>query len=198
MQTYFTSDTHFDHKNIIKYCNRPFQSIEEMNIAIVEKWNELVSSEDIVYHLGDFTFGDIRHFSKWANQLNGTIKILPGSHDHHWLKDFKPSEKVQVIAPLVSIKIPEIKNGKYPQILVMCHYSMQVFDRSHYGSYHIFGHSHGKLKGIGRSMDIGVDTNNFYPYSIWDIHARLSKIPIPMILEKSLEPYFMGDDCESH
>lgn len=176
MQTYFTSDTHFDHKNVIQYCNRPFQSVDEMNVAMVEKWNSVVSPKDVVYHLGDFTLGDIRHFSKWANQLNGTIKILPGSHDHLWLKDFKSSEKFQVIAPLVSIEVPEIMNGKYPQVLVMCHYSMQVWDRSHYGSWHLFGHSHGNLEGIGLSFDVGVDCTEFVPLSVEQVASKMAHL----------------------
>jgi len=175
MQTYFTSDTHFDHKNVIQYCNRPFQSVDEMNIAIVEKWNSVISAKDTVYHLGDFTLGDIRHFTKWSSQLNGNIKILPGSHDHLWLKDFKNSENIQVIAPLVSIEIPEIMNGKYPQVLVMCHYSMQVWDRSHYGSWHLFGHSHGNLNGIGLSFDVGVDCTEFVPLSIEQVASKMAK-----------------------
>lgn len=176
MQTFFTSDTHFDHKNVIQYCNRPFSSVEEMNATMVEKWNSVVSRKDTVYHLGDFTLGDIRHFIKWASQLNGNIKILPGSHDHLWLKDFKHSENIQVIDPLVSIEIPEIMNGKYPQVLVMCHYSMQVWDRSHYGSWHLFGHSHGNLNGIGLSFDVGVDCTEFLPLSIEQVASKMAHL----------------------
>ena len=176
MKTFFTSDTHFNHKNIIKYCNRPFQSIDEMNFVMVEKWNSVVSSRDTVYHLGDFALGDIHHFSRWASQLNGNIKILPGNHDHLWLKDFKSSEKIQVVAPLIPIEIPEIMNGKHPQVLVMCHYSMQVWDRSHHGAWHLFGHSHGNLKGIGLSFDVGVDCTNFAPLSIDQVVSEMSNL----------------------
>jgi len=176
MQTYFTSDTHFDHKNVIQYCNRPFLSVDEMNIVMVEKWNSVVTNKDTVYHLGDFTLGDIRHFTKWISQLNGNIKILPGSHDHLWLKDFEASEKVQVVVPLVSIEFPEIMIGKYPQVIVMCHYSMQVWDRSHYGSWHLFGHSHGNLKGIGLSFDIGVDCTEFVPLPLDVVASKMAHL----------------------
>ena len=133
---------------------------------MVEKWNSVVTENDTIYHLGDFTLDDIHHFTKWARQLKGTIKILPGSHDQPWLKDFVPGKKVQVIAPLVSLEFPEIPAGKSPQVIVLCHYSMQVWDRSSQGSWHLFGHSHGKLKGIGLSFDIGVDCTEFTPLSL--------------------------------
>jgi calcineurin-like phosphoesterase family protein len=176
MQTYFTSDNHFDHKNIIQYSNRPFKNLDEMNVTMVEKWNSIVTNNDTVYHLGDFTLGDIRHFTKWVSQLNGNIKILPGSHDHLWLKDFVSSNKVQVILPLVSVEFSEIMNGQYPQVIVLCHYSMQVWDRSHYGSWHLFGHSHGTLKGIGLSFDVGVDCTEYTPLSLEGVACKIAQL----------------------
>ena len=174
MQTFFTSDTHFDDPYAIEYFRRPFKSVDEMNAAMVEKWNSVVSEGDTVYHLGDFTLDDIRHFTKWVSQLNGNIKILPGSHDDPWLKDFVASEKVQVIAPLVSVEFPEITTRENPQVIVLCHYSMQVWDRSNHGSWHLFGHSHGKLKGIGLSFDIGVDCTEFAPWSLAVVASKIA------------------------
>jgi calcineurin-like phosphoesterase family protein len=174
MRTFFTSDTHFDDSDAIQYFNRPFRSVEEMNAIMVEKWNRVVTEDDTVYHLGDVTLEDIDHFTKWISQLNGTIKILPGSHDQPWLKDFTASEKIQVIAPLVSVEFPEIRPGKSPQVIVLCHYSMQVWDRSNQGSWHLFGHSHGKLKGVGLSLDIGVDCTDFIPWSLEDVSAKMA------------------------
>jgi calcineurin-like phosphoesterase family protein len=126
--------------------------------------------------LGDFTLGDIRHFTKWVSQLNGNIKILPGSHDHLWMKDFVASDRVQVVAPLVSVEFPEITVGEFPQVIVLCHYSMQVWDRSHYGSWHLFGHSHGSLKGIGLSFDVGVDCTDFVPLALEVVASRIAHL----------------------
>ena len=176
MQTFFTSDTHFDDPYSIQYFNRPFQSVDEMNKVIVEKWNSVVSEEDSVYHLGDFTLDDIGHFRKWVDQLNGNIKVLPGSHDQHWLKDFAASEKVQVIPPLVSVEFPELVAGDSPRVIVLCHYSMQVWDRSNHGSWHLFGHSHGRLKGIGLSFDVGVDCTAFEPLSLEMVASRIAQM----------------------
>jgi calcineurin-like phosphoesterase family protein len=177
MQTFFTSDTHFDDPYAIQYFSRPFLSVDEMNRVMVERWNRVVSEDDTVYHLGDFTLEDIHHFTKWVRQLNGNIKILPGSHDHPWLKEFAGSDKVQVIAPLVSLEFPEIMPDKSNQVIVLCHYSMQVWDRSNQGSWHLFGHSHGKLKGIGLSFDVGVDCTEFTPLSLDTVAAKIARLP---------------------
>jgi calcineurin-like phosphoesterase family protein len=176
MQTFFTSDTHFDDPYAIEYFHRPFQSVDEMNAVMVERWNRAVSEDDTVYHLGDVTLEDIHHFTKWVVQLHGRIKILPGSHDGPWLKDFVASEKVQVIPPLVSLEFPEISAGASPQVIVLCHYSMQVWDRSSQGSWHLFGHSHGRLKGIGSSFDVGVDCTEFRPLSLEEVAARMTQL----------------------
>jgi calcineurin-like phosphoesterase family protein len=192
MQTYFTSDSHFDHKNIIQYCNRPFKNIDEMNETMVEKWNSIVTNNDTVYHLGDFTLGNIRQFTKWISQLNGNIKILPGSHDHQWLKDFIPSDKVQIVARLISVEFPEIMIGKYPQVIVMCHYSMRVWYRSYYGSWHLFGHSHGNLKGIGLSFDVGVDCTEFAPLPLKVVALKMANLT-PLALEGDTAPILSDD-----
>jgi len=78
MKTFLISDTHFSHSNIIKYCNRPFLSVDRMNEQLVENWNSVVSPEDTVYHLGDFAFGDP---TKWLERLNGKIVLILGNHD---------------------------------------------------------------------------------------------------------------------
>ena len=176
MQTFFTSDTHFDDPYSIEYFQRPFESVDKMNRVLVEKWNSVVTENDTVYHLGDFTLDGIRHFTKWANQLNGIIKILPGSHDQPWLKDFVGSEKVQVIPSLVSVEFRELLAGNSSQVIVLCHYSMQVWDRSNQGSWHLFGHSHGKLKGIGLSFDVGVDCTEFRPLSLEEVASRMAQL----------------------
>ena len=182
MQTLFTSDTHFDDPYSIEYFKRPFKSMDVMNAVMVERWNRVVNEDDTVYHLGDFTLEEIHHFTKWASQLRGNIRILPGSHDAPWLKDFVATEKVQLIAPLVSLEFPEILPGESPQVIVLCHYSMQVWDRSNQGSWHLFGHSHGKLKGVGLSFDVGVDCTEFTPLSLAAVASRMTA------LAKSAQP----------
>ena len=78
---YFIADTHFNHENIIKYCNRPFKNTEEMNDYIIKKWNSVVKSQDVVYHLGDVGFGTIDELKKLLTKLNGTKILVMGNHD---------------------------------------------------------------------------------------------------------------------
>lgn len=75
------SDLHFNHLNIIKYCNRPFETVEEMNEHMIKKWNETVKNKDIVYFLGDFCMGGIEEIKFFASQLNGRKRIILGNHD---------------------------------------------------------------------------------------------------------------------
>ncbi len=80
MKTYFTSDTHYYHHNVIRYCSRPYASVEEMNEDMVKKWNEIVKPEDTVYVLGDFSLA-FRPVEIFSFRLNGIRKLVPGNHD---------------------------------------------------------------------------------------------------------------------
>jgi calcineurin-like phosphoesterase family protein len=78
MKTFVISDTHFNHRNIIRYCNRPFVTVEQMNQQLILNWNSVVSPEDTVWHVGDFGFGDL---SSINGQLNGHVHLIQGNHD---------------------------------------------------------------------------------------------------------------------
>lgn len=81
MNIYMISDTHFYHNNIIEYCNRPFKNVEEMNQYMIDKWNNRVSKDDIVIHLGDVGFGSKEQVQNLCHQLNGTKILIKGNHD---------------------------------------------------------------------------------------------------------------------
>lgn len=135
-----------------------------MNSTIINNWNSVVTSRDIIYHLGDFSFGEAR---KYLNELNGTIYFVRGNHE-------KP-----LIHEIGQANIPYIRHLKidnYPEI-VISHFAMRVWNKSHFGSWHLFGHSHGTLEGQGKSFDVGVDCNNFTPISIIDIERRMQSLP---------------------
>lgn len=85
---YLTSDTHFNHENIIAYCNRPYKNATEMNEAIIKNWNNKVKDEDIVYHLGDFGFGTLEDLKLIFDRLNGTKYLIMGNHDLKYGKNF--------------------------------------------------------------------------------------------------------------
>ena len=78
----FISDTHFDHKNIIRYCNRPFNSTRQMNQTLVKNWHDTVGNDDHVFFLGDMSYGkDRRPIDYWLGKLNGKISYIRGNHD---------------------------------------------------------------------------------------------------------------------
>lgn len=124
-----------------------------MDETLIANHNEIVTSEDITIHAGDFAWtNSIAEAYNIVKKLNGKHILLRGSHDR-WMKgkDFHHEIWEKRI------------DDRY---IVVCHYAMRTWARSHFNSVHLFGHTHGKLEGMGRSMDIGVDTNNFYPYSL--------------------------------
>jgi calcineurin-like phosphoesterase family protein len=79
---FFTSDTHFNHTNIIRYCQRPFNDVAEMNETLIGNWNQTVGNEDIVFHLGDFCIGSAAEWSQILDRLNGKIYLILGKHDY--------------------------------------------------------------------------------------------------------------------
>ena len=78
---YFITDTHFHHSNIIKYCNRPFKDVNEMNETIINNWNNIVTNDDTVYHLGDFCLSSDDEIKNIFKRLNGNIILIRGNHD---------------------------------------------------------------------------------------------------------------------
>lgn len=84
------SDTHFQHTNVIEYCNRPFSNVEEMGREMIKRWNNVVRKDDIVWHLGDFGFGNKGYITNIVSQLNGRIRLIKGNHCNHnnqWYRD---------------------------------------------------------------------------------------------------------------
>lgn len=79
---FFTSDTHFGHSNIIKFCNRPFKDAEEMDRVLIENWNNKVPEDGLVFHLGDFGWGGYQEYKKIRDQLNGKIILIKGNHKY--------------------------------------------------------------------------------------------------------------------
>lgn len=160
---WFTADQHWHHANIIRFTGRPFDSVEEMDAEMVRRWNEVVDPNDTVYHLGDVTLGTRISV---VNKLNGALKIVPGGHDKRWLRAYCPQavRPFEVLPPLFTLELPG--EGKRPLVIVLCHYPMASWDRSHHGSLHLHGHSHGKMPVVGKRMDVGVDCHDFYPVSL--------------------------------
>jgi len=170
---WFTADTHFGHRKIIKYANRPFNSVKEMDEALINNWNRVVKPHDTVYHLGDFSLAT--NVDKYFGRLLGMICVVPGSHDWKWTKrvrTFRSADRsyIKVLPPLITVTV---ELGQRTPI-VLCHYAMRIWDKSHFNSWQLFGHSHGMLKTTGKQYDVGVDNNKFYPVSILDIQKIMA------------------------
>lgn len=156
---FFTSDTHFGHSNIIRYCNRPFNDKFEMDETIINNINSVVSPNDTLYHLGDFSFGPQDEFREKINCNN--IHLIKGNHD----------KQIQYNL-FASVKDMNEYKDKYKTI-VLCHYSMRVWNKKHHNSWHLFGHSHGTLEDFDLSFDCGVDSHDFKPWSIDEIASKM-------------------------
>jgi len=155
---WFIADEHFGHTNIIKYANRPFDNVEEMDETIIQNHNEVVRKGDIVIHAGDFSF---KPREAYVRRLNGSHVFLKGNHDFKRDKFYGDIWERRI-------------NG---QKIVVSHYAMRVWNCSHYNSWNLFGHTHGTLKPEGKQWDIGVDNNGFYPLSFDELIDIMKQQP---------------------
>lgn len=202
---YFTADLHLGHKNIIKYCDRPFDNVEQHDRLIIGNFNSVVKDTDTVYCLGDFTLGDNETAYQYISRLKGKWVFLPGSHDRRlhpgsWMWCFDaiaaPTASgtwVTIEDSLVSLEFPT--SNKDRLVVVLCHYAMRVWDRSHYGSYHLYGHSHGKLSLLwGRSMDVGIDVWDYYPVPLRTVITTLENMTNPNVVHNFVDALRKGEN----
>jgi calcineurin-like phosphoesterase family protein len=158
---------HYGHKRVIEYCNRPFDSVDDMDRYMIDQNNKVVTSHDTVVHIGDFSlysrkFRDVQ--SKYISSLRGNHIFIQGSHDH-WLKGSAHKRS----------HIWQKTINKQP--IVCCHYAMRTWPRMHYGAWLLFGHSHGDLTDYYKSFDVGVDSHEFRPWSFEEIEEKMSTKP---------------------
>ncbi len=168
---FFTSDLHLGHANILKYSNRPFRTIEEHDEALVVNWNAKVRSSDTVYIVGDVSFHKPDKTNRLLDRMHGQKILVKGNHD----KNFDQRRFASVHDMLtVKVEDPDTRDGV--QRIVLLHYCMKVWDKSHYGTWHLHGHSHGSLKDDPNalSIDVGVDCHNYYPISYQEVKAIMA------------------------
>lgn len=166
---YFTSDLHFFHQNILRHCDRPFASADEMNQVLIENWNRRVQPRDEVYILGDVTMKGADRAMEMLGQLCGRKYLIRGNHDYfvdqkefspyifEWVKDYH-----------------ELKQQNC--LFVLCHYPFLSWHKMQHGAFNLHGHMHNKPEyneknkeeGICR-YDVGVDANGFALVSIYEI-----------------------------
>ena len=172
---------HFGHANVIRYSNRPWPMVNEMNDGIIERWNDLIRPDDTVYHLGDFTLTkNVEAIDDWLGRLHGIIRLVRGNHDV-WTKRFdrlKNQHKIKWIRDYAE-RTFEVGGKKWK--FVLCHFPLMFWHQSHHGSIHLHGHCHGNANhhNVGvRRMDVGVDCNNWYPVLLENIVTMMEGVEV--------------------
>jgi calcineurin-like phosphoesterase family protein len=153
-----------------------------MNMALVDGINKYVKEDDILYHLGDWSFGGVHNILQFRNSIVcKNIHLILGNHDQHIVDkeikyhdtSFNPIELFSSVQDVLTLDIGKTK-------LFLSHYSHRVWNGSHKGVIHLYGHSHGSIPDFGRSMDVGVDVaykmfGEYRPFNIGDITNIMSK-----------------------
>lgn len=152
-EVFFTADHHFFHLNILRLQGRPYSTLEQMHEDYIQRWNARVGAKDVVYHLGDLSFSSAARTQQAVGRLVGKLRVVPGNHDgwlNKWMELCTQQGHIDLLKPITEISLA----SKY---IVLCHYPMRTWNRSHHGSWHLHGHSHGSQNIYPRSLDVGVD-----------------------------------------
>lgn len=166
---FFSSDYHLGQFNILKYDGRPFKDIHHMDETIIQNHNSVVKKEDHCYLLGDFSFNKDKT-EEYLSRLNGKLFFIRGNHDYR--------ETIALYKKYGTYlgNLEEINIGG--QQITLCHYSMRCWNRSHRGSWHLYGHSHHSLPDDPNSLSFDVGINgaeyNYTPLSIKQVRNKMN------------------------
>lgn len=166
-ETFFSSDYHLGHNNIIKYDGRPFKDIAHHDEAIIASHNMFIEEDDDFYFLGDFSFND-KKTEEYLQRLNGNKFFIKGNHDKR--ETIRMYERYGTyLGELAEVVVDY-------QRIVLCHYAMRVWNRSHRNVWHLYGHSHGSLPDDKHSLsfDIGINCHNYKPLSFREVEKIMS------------------------
>ena len=176
MARYFTADLHLGHRNIIGYCSRPFRDVEEMNDALIGRWNDVVGADDEVVVLGDFALGRIAETLPLTLRLNGRKVLLAGNHDRCWAGHHRGAERAE--AQYLAAGFDEIWQGSVLLDVAgvqvgACHfpYVGDSHDEDRYllhrpvdeGAWLLHGHVHERWRVRDRMINVGVDVWDYAP-----------------------------------
>lgn len=178
MTTWYTSDLHLGHANIVKFCDRPWDTVDQMNEGIVQRWNNVVAPDDEVYVLGDLALGKLDDSLAVAARLNGQKYLVPGNHDRCWygnkrvrIRDVERYEEAgfQVLAEKT---FHCMADGTFA---LLCHFPYTLDERhgskhaEHHpednGSWLLHGHTHSEriLSDHPRQIHVGMDAWDYTP-----------------------------------
>jgi calcineurin-like phosphoesterase family protein len=178
---WLTADLHFGHANIIKYCSRPYSSVEEMNDDLVDRWNAAVRPQDTVYVLGDLCMGKLDETLPYIGLLQGTKLLVPGNHDRMFRCTGVKWRNAAARYEAAGIEVIEDRiklNFDFLTVLA-CHFPYagdSGLEERHqdkrprdFGDYLVHGHTHGRWRKNGRMVDVGVDAWGGSPVSFEDV-----------------------------
>ena len=171
---YYISDLHFGHYNIIKLCNRPFTTVEEMNETLIKNWNDTITDNDTIYVVGDFAFLDVEKALAIRNRLKGKIVLIEGNHDIKNLKNPKFRTAFDEVHQLLTI-VDHIDDKDY--MIALCHYPIVEWNGYFRNSYHIFGHIHNNTRNKSyeivrnepRALNCGCEITNYRPMTLEEL-----------------------------
>ena len=164
-ETFFISDTHFGHARALQlFRSGHFKDCKEMDETMITNWNSVVNPRDVVWHMGDFSWGNQTYY---ARRLNGQLNLILGNHDY-----IEPLER-QAFNSIHDYKKIKINNQK----IILFHYPIHYWECSHYGSWHLYGHVHGQRKNIGLSMDVSAECIKYTPISFSEIKVKMGALP---------------------
>lgn len=176
---WFTSDCHFCHANVIKYDNRPFNDVEEMNERLILNWNSVVGEKDVVFYLGDLSFDRSGgNTERIVNELNGKIHYILGNHDDE--RDIRKLNRFETISDYVNLSINDLDNPRKKQGIMMMHYPILSWDKAHHGDWHLHGHCHQSLVTQNpeyykrKVLDMGCNGWDYRPVSYAEIKAVMA------------------------
>ena len=177
---WYSADPHFGHKNIIKYSDRPFASVEEMDETILRNYVEAFKPGDQFFCLGDWAFKGGQRALDRILETGVVATLILGNHDT------SEADIARGKTPSFGSGWSEVRhykevrhvdqNGGGDDLVVCAHYGMRVWNGSHRGSYMLYGHTHGTLPPIARSIDVGVDVWGFRPVTLDMIKTRLASL----------------------
>jgi calcineurin-like phosphoesterase family protein len=177
-KVWFTSDLHFWHKNICKYCNRPYESVEEMNEAIIQNWNAVVQEDDVVFVLGDLCFCGIEKLRLLISQLKGNIFLIQGNHDSDKVVN-KLYEEGLIKDYFKLLEVTIVNDEECPnQQLTLCHFPMIDWYNKEKGAWMVHGHQHQLPETPSCSpkhWDVGLDKNEMTPINFEQLKINITK-----------------------
>lgn len=182
-KVFFTSDTHWGHGNIIKFCDRPFKDVEEMNYKLIENWNKKVPQDGLVFHLGDFAWGGSDMWKNIRQQLNGEIILIKGNHDQKNMSSTAEQTlfKYSAWQMLIEVEGRKVLLNHFP---FLCYAG--VYRDPKGLVYNLYGHVHSGLGKKGEDIprlihtfptqyDVGVDNNDYEPISWYEVNEKIQK-----------------------